>query len=106
MSGLAIGDKLKIFYNDKVNLKEKELQAIIVNIIGNEVEIDQEIKDDDDKIYVYGKFYNDVRTIDYNSLNMLSIGAIKSLVTKNNVLENKVATLETELAAIKAHLGL
>jgi hypothetical protein len=106
VSGLAIGDKLKIFYNDKVNLKEKELQAIIVNIIGNEVEIDQEIKDDDDKIYVYGKFYNDVRTIDYNSLNMLSIGAIKSLVTKNNVLENKVATLETELAAIKAHLGL
>jgi hypothetical protein len=107
VSGLTIGDKLKIFYQDKENNnEEKELQATIVNIIGNEVEIDQEIKDDDDKIYVYGKICNNVRTIDYNSLNMLSIGAIKSLVTKNNVLENKVATLETELAAIKAHLGL
>jgi hypothetical protein len=107
VSGLTIGDKLKIFYQDKEdNNIEKDLEATIVNITGNEVEIDQEIKDDDDTIYIYGKICDDVKSIDYNSLNMLSIGAIKSLVAKNNVLENKVATLETELAAIKAHLGL
>jgi hypothetical protein len=113
VSDLVVGDKLKIFYNDKVNLDEKELTATIVNIVGNEVEIYQEIKDDNDEIYIYGKYCNDVKTIDYNSLNMLSIGAVKSLTGKNNVLENKVstlenkvATLETELAAIKSHLGL
>jgi len=106
VSDLVVGDKLKIFYNDKECLEEKDLTATIVNIIGNEVEIDQEIKDDDDEIYIYGKYCDDVKSIDYNSLNMLSIGAIKSLVAKNNVLENKVATLESELATIKAHLGL
>ena len=107
VSDLEVGDKLRIFYQDKEdNNIEKELEVGIVSINGNEVEIDTEIKDDDDQIYIYGKVVDDVRNIDYNSLNMLSIGAIKSLVKKNNILENKVSSLESELAAIKIHLGL
>ena len=107
VSDLEVGDKLRIFYQDKEDQNiEKELEAGIVSINGNEVEIDTEIKDDDDQIYIYGKVVDDVRNIDYNSLNMLSIGAIKSLVTKNNILENKLSSLESELAAIKTHLGI
>ena len=98
--------KLKIFYQDKTkNNKETYLISKVVNVIENQVEIDTVIDDDDDEIYIYGKEYDDVRVIDYNKLNLLSIGAIQKLITDKTALETKVATLESDVETLKAQVA-
>jgi hypothetical protein len=97
---------LKIYYQNKnKNNVETSLISTVVNVVGNEVEIDTEIKDDDDEIYIYGKEYDDVRGMDYNRLNLLSISAIQKLITDKTELETKVATLESDVATLKAQVA-
>jgi len=104
---VVVGDKLKIFYQDKTkNNKETYLLASVINVVGNEVEIDTVIDDDDDEIYIYGKEHNDVKVIDYNELNLMSIGAIQKLIVDVETLTAENATLKTEIQAIKTHLGI
>jgi len=103
---IAIGDKLKILYQNKTNNnRDDNLIASVVNVVGNEVEIDTVIDDDDDEIYIYGKEYDDVKVIDYNKLNLMSIGAIQKLITDKTELETKVATLETKATALESDVA-
>ena len=71
-------------------------------------------------VFCYGKEVDDFHTLDKQKLFALNFSAtqeldrqqqadkaeIAELKTKNTELENKVATLESELAAIKQHLGI
>ena len=58
--------------------------------------------DEDGNSVTQDKLY----TIDYARFTPLLVGSCKALSAENTELKAKVATLETELAAIKSHLGL
>ena len=49
---------------------------------------------------------DDILSLNYNGIFIYNIKATQELHTKNKDLEAKVASLESELSAIKAHLGL
>ena len=71
-------------------------------------------------VFCYGKEVNDFHTLDKQKLFALNFSAtqeldrqqqvdkaeIAELKTKNSDLENKITNLESELATIKAHLGI
>jgi hypothetical protein len=86
---VIINSKLKIFYQDQITSTIRQIHVNVVNVVGNEVEIDTVIDDDDDIIFIYGIEYDDVKTVDYNRLNLLGIGAIQKLITDKTALELK-----------------
>ena len=102
---VIINSKLKIFYQDQITSTIRQIHVNVVNVVGNEVEIDTVIDDDDDIIFIYGIEYDDVKTVDYNRLNLLGIGAIQKLITDKTELETKVATLESDVATLKEQVA-
>jgi hypothetical protein len=57
-------------------------------------------------VFCYGKEVNDFHTLDKSKLFALNFSATQELDRKNQALEAEVATLKSELAAIKTHLGI
>ena len=57
-------------------------------------------------IFLWGKEVNDFHYLDKNQIFALHHSAIQELSRENNALKAKVASLETDMAAVKAKLGL
>jgi hypothetical protein len=93
------GVKYKFVCSNEINKVEE------VFIVGNE-DNTFTFEKKYDKVYCYGKEVDDFHTLHKQKLFALNFSATQELIRKNEALETKVASLESELAAIKAHLGL
>ena len=58
------------------------------------------------KVFLHSKMVSDFHVVDKQKLFALNFSATQELDRKVIALENKIATLESELSAIKQHLGL
>ncbi|HEX2746537.1 MAG TPA: tail fiber domain-containing protein [Verrucomicrobiales bacterium] len=57
---------------------------------------------DGEKVFVYGRQIDDLRTVDYDALSMLNISATQELAKKAAAMEEKGARQDAEIAALKA----
>ena len=67
------------------------------NVVGNITE--------DNKLFVYGPKVDDFKTLNKDKIFSVGISAIQELSRKNTALENKVTTLETQLADVLSRLS-
>ena len=93
------------------------MMAKLVSIIdGKNFTIEEDISDKitaENKIFVYGQEVTDFNFVRKDTIWTVATAALQEVdrqlqaeKTKTANLETKVSTLETELAAIKAHIGL
>ena len=79
----------------------------IKNKTENYIEIDYTNKEKHpDRIFATGHYIRDFHYIQKQRIFTLHHGAIQELYKENQELKTKVSTLESELAAIKQHLGI
>jgi len=81
--------------NDKIKLYDEEDKPILATVVKvhspDTFEIDTDLQKD--KLFLYGRFVNDLHMLDYNSLFALSFDGVKQVIKKNNELESKVDKL-------------
>jgi len=59
-----------------------------------------------DKLFVYGRYTDDFRVVDYDALAMLNISATQELARRNDALAQENADLKARLLKIEQALGL
>jgi hypothetical protein len=90
---LKAGDKVKVFTADGEPVFGK-----VETTDGTSFTAKLELVKDGQKVFVYGRQVNDLRTVDYEALGMLNVSATQELA-------KKVAMLEEENRQLKASLG-
>ena len=81
-------DEIKI-----INYNNKDFYVTVSHVLSpDEFEIDTVIECD--KLFLYGRKVNDLHMLDYDSIFALAFSGVKTLISKNNILENKVSQLE------------
>ena len=83
---LKKGDKIKIFIDGRLET------VLIISIAKCSFKIDT-YKMDGKKIFVYGTEIKDFKTIDYAQMFAISMGALKKVMAKVDILESQIATL-------------
>lgn len=81
---ISKGDTIKLLYNDT------EYQGIAVKLSPLTISIKDFKQTKNKNIFVYGKFVNDFKTIDYDAISMLNVSAVQALNTKLNNLEKTI----------------
>ena len=97
-----IGDKLLVYYNQT----DEHLELSIIGIHNNNriVVLHTQTNIILTNIFVYGKLVRDYKTISYEKLIPISIGAIQDLTIKMNVQQDKITSLENENNLLKNRL--
>ena len=90
---LKAGDKVKVF-----TANGEPVFGKVEATDGTGFTANLELVKDGEKIFVYGRQVNDLRTVDYEALGMLNVSATQELA-------KKVAMLEEENRQLKASLG-
>lgn len=91
---------------DRINLKtaDKDIdrKEVIEVIDKNTFKIKSETNLD--KIFVYGKWVNDFRAVDYDAISMLNVSATQELIRKIEILEKENAALKNSNGQLKAEI--
>jgi hypothetical protein len=100
---LTVGTKIKIVLdkkNGEVNVLDSKskwccIDTEIIEILGEKIfKIKDEVDINEDKIFIYGTFQDDFRTIDYKSLYMINLQATKELYSIIKNLQERISILE------------
>ena len=100
---LTVGTKIKIVLdkkNGEVNVLDSKskwccIDTEIIEILGEKIfKIKDEVDINEDKIFIYGTFQDDFRTIDYKSLYMINLQATKELYSIIKNLQQRILILE------------
>lgn len=97
-----IGDKLLVYYNQT----DDHLELSIIGVHNNKKIVVLHTQTDIilTNIFVYGKLVRDYKTISYEKLIPISIGAIQDLTNKTNAQQDKITSLENENNLLKYRL--
>ena len=96
--GLKVGDKVKL-----MTPGGSQVKAVIALSSGNTFTI-ADWNDKQDSIFVYGKEVNDFRSVDYERIFTIGIGAIQELSRRNNEVTDKLTILKSENEQLKAEV--
>ena len=98
-----IGDKVLIYYNQT----DEHLELSIIGIPNNNKMVLLHTQSNIilTNVFVYGKLVRDYKTISYEKLIPISIGAIQDLTTKINSQQNKITSLQNENNLLKSRLS-
>ena len=85
---LKIGDKVRL-------ILEKEIfEKTVVSVVNNNIFSVDDWNRPTEKVFVYGKFVKDFRTLDYNQIFTAGIGAIQELSKENEYLKKEIEQLK------------
>ncbi len=93
--GLKAGDKLKVFTAD-----DEPVFGTVESTDGTSFTANLELVKDGEKVFVYGRKVDDLRTVDYDALSMLNISATQELARKVAALEDENRALKEQVAAV------
>jgi hypothetical protein len=99
--GLSVSNLDNINVNDKIKLVNHEnltnYLGVICEMSGNYIKVKLESNINSMKLLVYGTYVSDLKSLNYNSIFSLSVGAIKQLNDENKLLREKLNHLENML---------
>ncbi len=95
---LKKGDKIRLY--NRATAIESEVN--IIDAYNFECTIPTQLKTDD--LFVYGTEVSDFRSVDYDQLHTLSVGAIQQLSKENKALEVRIQQLETLQTSIEQRI--
>lgn len=94
------GDTVVVILEDGTR---KDVVVSSANIEGTVLDI---ACPDNNKIYVYGKYVDDFRHLNYDQVFCLNLAATQKLIADNKDKDNQIAELRAEIATIKAFVGM
>ena len=94
---LKAGDKVKVF-----TANGEPVFGKVEATDGTGFTANLELVEDGEKIFVYGRQVNDLRTVDYEALGMLNVSATQELAKKVAMLEEENRQLKTSLGKVDA----
>lgn len=95
---LKKGDKIRLY--NRATAVESEVN--IIDAYNFECTIPNQLQTDD--LFVYGTEVSDFRSVDYDQLHTLSVGAIQQLSKENKALEVRIQQLETLQTSIEQRI--
>ena len=95
--GFAMGDEVLLY--DKEN---KPYHVSVSEVISDRVFAVSNWSAQTESLFVYGKKVDDFRTIDFDQITAMAVGAIQELSAKTQTLEKENAALKAQLQASKA----
>ncbi|MEO5914760.1 MAG: tail fiber domain-containing protein [Luteolibacter sp.] len=92
---LKAGDKVKVF-----TANGEPVFGMVKTTDGTSFTANLELVQDGEKVFVYGRKVNDLRTVDYEAIAMLNVSATQELAKKVASLEAENAKLRGEVARV------
>ncbi|MCP4710570.1 MAG: hypothetical protein GY869_18255 [Planctomycetes bacterium] len=92
---------------DEVNIYTdvKDLERIKVASIPSENTFIVDVDHNPEQVFVYGKWVDDVHTVDYDAISMLNVSATQELANQNKRQDARIAQLEHENTELKNRLA-
>jgi hypothetical protein len=100
-TNISIGDKLQIVERSEENNSLKVLEVLSpTTFIVEPFEFNK-----NEPVFIYGRYVEDYRTVDYNKIHMTTVEVVQELIKKTETLESENVQLKNTLSQFEARLA-